>query len=168
MAKRSSQSEAVFKGIGKLAIRWNDLEVELRRLACELYDDWFLVAMFTADMQASALLRAIRPLAEEYDVETRKLNRFLEQAHPVTKHDVPERDLICEHVSCVLKCADRLRLYRNLYVHGVSSWEGSFILGGITTKANNRFSQFEFPLRLPEIRKVSAAVERTVRYSRKV
>jgi hypothetical protein len=171
MRKSRAQSEAIFKSVGKLAVRWNDLDLQLRRLAYSLTDDWFTVAVFSADLQTANLIQSIRVLTAEHDVESSKLNRFIEEARPKTGHRVPLRDMIYEHVDCVLTCADRLRLYRNLYVHCINSPTRDvqhFTLGGMTTRSNGRLSDYNFPLRITEIRKVTAAIERTVRYTEKI
>ncbi len=112
-----SRTEPIFYEVGKLAIAWNNLEWQLRRVAFSLTDDWFTVALLTIDLQAANLIQAIRLLTTEHDAEIAKANRFIEAARPVTQHKVRSRDLVSEHVNCLLNCADRLRLYRNLYVH---------------------------------------------------
>lgn len=164
-----AQSEALFKSVGKLAIRWNDLDLQLRRLAYSLTDDWFTVAILTADLQTANLIQAIRLLAKEYDVESTKLNNFLDEARPKTGHHIRARDMIFDHVDCALTCADRLRLYRNLYIHCIISptayHPSGFILGGMTTRSNGRLSDYEFPLKIREINKVTTAIYHAVNYA---
>jgi hypothetical protein len=169
--KSCDQSEALFKSIGKLTVRWNDLDLHLRSLAQSLTDDWFAVAVFSVDLQTTNLIQSIRILTTEYDVESTKLNHLLEAARPKTGHRVRSRDMIYQHVNCVLTRADRLRLYRNLYIHCINSPFGhhpTFTLGGMTTRSTGRLSDYEFPLRITEIKKVTAAIGRTVRYAEKV
>ena len=142
--------QKIFVCVGELAIRWNDLELQLRRLAYCLTDAWFTVAVFSADMQVSALIQSIKTLAVEYDVESAKLNRLLEAARPKTGHNVLVRDMVVEHVDCVLKCAERLRLYRNLYIHCINSPSREvryFTIGSMTSRTSGRLSVYEFPLK---------------------
>jgi hypothetical protein len=167
MLRASAQPDALFKAIGQLAVRWNDLDIQLRRLAYSLTDDWFTVAVFTTDMPVADLIQSIKLLAAEHDVESSKLNKFLDITRPKTRHRVRSRDLIHEHVAHAVTCADRLRLYRNLYVHCVNSpgiMDSRFTLGGMTARSNGRLSDYLLPLRMREIRKVIAAIQRTTMY----
>jgi hypothetical protein len=172
MPIKRSQSEALFKAVGKLAIRWNDLELQLRRVGCSFTDDWFTVTTLIVDLQAANLIQAIKPLAAEHDVEAAKLNRFLDEARPKTGHRVRLRDMVFPHVDYLLTSADRLRLHRNLYIHCINSLvpEGHppFVLGGMTTRATGRLSDYEFPIKLREINKVTAAIEKAILYADRV
>jgi hypothetical protein len=171
MLRPRAQPDALFTAIGQLAVRWNDLDIQLRRLAYSLTDDWFTVAVFTTDMQVANLIQFIRVLATEHDVELNKLNKFLDVTRPKTRHRVRSRDLIREHVEHALTCAERLRLHRNLYVHCVNSpgiMDSHFTLGGMTARLSGRLSDYLLPLRLREIRKGVAAIRRTTMYIFKV
>jgi len=91
---------------------------------------------------------------------------------PKTNHDVLARDMIFEHVDCILTCADRLRLHRNLYAHAIN-WPTEetpfFTLGGMTTKnKNRRFATYEFPIKVQEIQRAASAVRKLVEYTHRV
>lgn len=166
----SNRPQKIYACVGELAVRWNDLELRLRRLAYSLTDDWFTVAVFSADMQVSALIQSMKTLATEYDVESAKLNKLMEATRPKIRHKVLLRDMIVGHVEGVLSCADRLRLYRNLYLHCINSPSREapyFTIGGMTSRAS-RLSVYELPLKVREIRKVSAAIKRTVDYAKRI
>lgn len=170
MSKFRAQPNALFKAIGKLAVRWNDLELQLRRLTQHLTDDWLSTLALTVDLQAVSLIHSIKVLTAEHDANKAKLTRFLEEARPKTGHRVRSPHLVAEHVGQLLKCADSLRLHRNLYVHCINSPTRDipyFTLGGISARSG-RLSIFETPIRLREIAKVTTAIERTVRYAAKI
>ncbi len=162
MPRSRVQSERVFSQLGKLVVRWNDLELQLRRLLFSLCDDWVTAAIFSVEMNMHAFLNALRIVAKEYDAHVEKLNRLIRQAAG-TPHD-----LVSEHVHCVADCADALRLYRNYYAHGITSpREGEpFTVGGIN--ARGRLTTYDQLLTAAEMRKITVLIGRTVRYAQAV
>ena len=169
---RSPDPYKIFRYVGELAIRWNDLELALKRLASRLRDDDLVVTIFLADMQASSLIQAVRSLAAEHDIEAKKLNDILDAVRQKRQHGVVARSMIMDHVECVLTCSERLRLYRNLFIHGIN-WPTDevpyFSLGGMTVRGKNRrLAFYEFPIKIKEIQRVASAVRRLVEYTHRI
>jgi hypothetical protein len=170
MSKSRAQSEQIFRHVGKLVIRWNDLETQMRRMVQSITEEWFTVHVLTADMNSAGLIRVLKLLAAEQDADMTRLNRFAAAAAEKTGRHLRKIDMISEHVGRLADSADSLRLHRNLYAHCISSPTkevNSFTLGGWTTRSG-RFAGHDQPLRLREIARTISLIDRTIRYAKRL
>jgi hypothetical protein len=171
MAKPRVRPNQLFSYIGKIAVHWNDLEVHLRRLLHSLSEDWFTAAVFSADLQVANLIQVIKTFAAEYDADATKMNRFILAASEKTGRYVRPRDLVSEHVNRVCDCADRLRLYRNAYVHCITSPTKDvprYTFGGMTVRKGRRLEEYDLPLIPADIRNLATLIRRTILYAQRV
>jgi hypothetical protein len=167
---KTVQSEQIFKSVGKLIVRWNDLELQLRRLLYCLAEDWFTAAALSVDMQAANLIQALKTFAAEYDADSTKWNRLFVALSEQTGRPAQTKGPVFEHVNWIVESANRLRLHRNLYAHCINSPTREvprFTLGGMTARGR-RLSDYDFPLDLREIRKVISLISATISYAQKV
>jgi hypothetical protein len=171
MSKSQAQSKRIFSNLGKLVVRWNDVETQLRRLLLCVTDDWFNATLLTIDLPVANFIQALKTIVSERDVDAARFNTFIEAISQKTGRTVRPTDLVSEHVNHVLECADRLRMYRNLYAHCITSPTDDvphFTLGGMTARNGHRLKRYDFPVDLRKIRKTIAAIERTVQYAQRV
>lgn len=171
MRKNRSQSDSIFRCVGRMVIAWNDLELQIRRVLFAITDthEHFLsVATLTADMQAEALFKALKSVAKEHDRFHAKFNRFLVVISEKTGRTPTQIGPISEHIENLYTCADRLRLYRNYYAHGITSPAGkiTYTLGSMT--ARKGLSLHDHPIKLRDITKTTAAITQTVKYGRRI
>jgi hypothetical protein len=169
MPKKRARPEQIFRNVGRLVVAWNDLELHVRRVLFALTDThehFVSVAVLTADMQADALLKALKAVAKEHDTFHTKFNLFLGTLTENTNREPGQIELISEHVEHLYKCADRLRLYRNYYAHGITSPVGkeSYTLGKLTARGG--LLVYDSPIKIHEIIRTIAAISRTIRYAR--
>jgi hypothetical protein len=170
MRRRYARSERIYREIGRLIISWNDLELHLRRLLYAISEDWFSIAALTVDINSDGLIRALKLLSAERDVEVIQINQITQQTIEETGRPFKLMGTIAEHVGRVADCADRLRLHRNIYTHCITSpteHNPRFTLGGMTAR-NGRLATFDLPLRVTEIKKTTNLIERIVRYTQRV
>jgi hypothetical protein len=171
MPKSRAQSERIFRHVGRLVITWNDLELQFRRVLfafTETHEDFVNVATLTADMQADALFKATKAIAKEQEAFRTRLNQFLHAIAEKTGHPRLHYELPSEHVDHLCRCADRLRLYRNYYAHGITSPFGpaSYTLSGITARVG--LQTHDSPIKIRELSRTIAAINRTMRYAQKL
>jgi hypothetical protein len=170
MPKSRAQSVRIFRHVGKLVVRWNDLELQMRRLVQYITEDWFIVHVLTAEIPAEKLIRVLKLLAAERDADMTKLNRFTAAAAEKTGRHGRKIDMVSEHVGRVVDCADSLRLYRNMYAHGITSptvYVNKFTVSGWTTR-KGRLAEYNVPLKLAEIARATSLIGQVLRYAGRV
>jgi hypothetical protein len=171
MPKSPAQSEKLWKEIGRVVLYWNDLELRLRRILHLLSNDWFSVALLTADMQSVTLIQTVRIFAAEHDVDSGKPNKLLDLTRDKVGHNLAPKESIFKHVKHVCDCADRLRAHRNLYAHCVTSPTKDvprYTVSGWTTRNRGRLAQYDVPLNLGEMRKIAKLMTQAISYAERV
>jgi hypothetical protein len=137
MARARAQTAHLLKLVGKLVARWNDLEWGLRYILFAISYDRLTAAILTADAQAVNLMNAVRIMASERDITTSRINVGLSEAAQKEGIRVKLIEPISPHVHHLLDCIDRLREFRNFYVHGITTPRGKakpFSVHGITAR----------------------------------
>jgi hypothetical protein len=132
--------------------------------------DWFIVHVLTAEIPAEKLIRVLKLLAAERDADMTKLNRFTAAADEKTGRHTRKIDMVSEHIGRVVDCADSLRLYRNMYAHGITSPTtvlNTFTVSGWTTR-KGRLAEYNVPLKLAEIARATSLIGQVLRYAQKV
>jgi hypothetical protein len=165
---RSSEPRRFYNQIGKLAVRWNDLELVLKLLIFALSKRGiFVAAILAADMQIIGLLNLIRTLASEYDISNHRINESLKITARKEKIKMKIFDAVAGHVHHLIDGVDIIREYRNYYVHGIlSPTKGQFSVGGMSGR--QRFSIHHRQITLTELRDTTKQIESLVRYGRKL
>jgi len=166
-----SESSEFLAQLGKLVVAWNDLESALGGLIFILAErDPVTAMLLTADMNAATMMNAIRALVIEHDASERRLAGDLAKDSFAKEYLGGPRVVedAAPYVVHLIDFADRLREYRNFYVHGINSPRAKegFLARGRT--ARGRFVFFEQPITLLNLQSLTVSIEACVDYGLKV
>jgi hypothetical protein len=156
----SPEHTELFTQLGRLVIAWNELEHTIRGVIFMLtLRDPVTAIILTADMNASALMQALRTVALEYDSTQEAMHRD-KQANEFFSKALPERALqqVSPHVSHFLEYCDRLRDFRNFYVHGIRVPDPKVGPVARSMSARKRLSFYSASISVSDIEKLTARI----------
>jgi len=158
---------ADYGSLGRLVIAWNDLEFSIRQILIALAHEPITAVMLSADYNAVTMFNTVRMLVHERDQSHNRINEALRVE--MKKRDALIRlyDLAGAHVNNLIDCADRLRIYRNVYVHGIqSAHKGGFFIGSITARPKFAFHMHKLPV--AEVTKITRQVRALSKYAAEI
>jgi hypothetical protein len=148
--------------MGRLVLTWNDLDWTIRNIIFFLaMDDAVSVMILTADMNTAAALNALRALAAERDaLEARNV----QSPQAIKVFGRREVQPILDNVKHFIEYTDRLREYRNFYVHGIRSPQEDKGIWARTISARGRYSMHEQPVTVADLRSLSDRIAHCIGY----
>ena len=157
------QPPQIFTRLGELIVKWNELEGKLQSLVHYLGNDWVTAVVLTAHMGNVSLVDALRTLATERDETAKMLDKY--GASWRREKHWPPLPLLLPDVTHLITCFERLREYRNFYVHGITRTGEGRIFIASSTSARARLTVHEMPVRVRDLIQLIKRIEAVDRYA---
>lgn len=166
----TSDGDELLLHLGKLIVTWNDLETLIRQVLYTLSDrDILTAAILMADMSITGLMNVLRPLAFKYDEWQRAMFVDLQSERRLRDYLGPRQiEPVAPHVNHLIEFTDRLREYRNFYIHGINRPRPGKGFRARTQTARTKFVIFEQPITLADLQILTSEIERCIGYGFKV
>jgi hypothetical protein len=165
----------LFTQLGRLVVAWNWLEQVMRDILYTLsIRDRLTTAILTVDMNATALMRALGTLATEHDtVETIVRKKRERSPDSFTKYlgetlGKKEPQPVFPHVSHFILYCDRLREFRNFYVHGILTPSDNGEAIAATTTARGKLSFYNETISSADLEALTIEIAACSAYGAKV
>jgi hypothetical protein len=151
--------------IGRLVLTWNDLDEWIRHLILLIsIDAPLVVSVLTADMNTSAALNALRALTVEQDASGIRHYRRMKAKANLLPPETREPEPFAPHILHFIEYVDRLREYRNFYLHGISNPKPNSGFEARGRTARGRLSEFRKPITSTDIATLTNEIEKCIAY----
>jgi hypothetical protein len=153
--------------VGKLVLTWNDLDQWIRHLIYLIaMNDALTVMVLTADMRTSAALNALRALTIEQDATAIRSFRRRAAKHPdLFRPGETGPQAAAPHVQHFIDYVDRLREYRNFYVHGIGNPNPDQGFQATGKTARGRLSAFKKAITPRDLELLTGQIQECIRYA---
>ncbi len=152
--------------MGEMLAEWNELEQHLFDLLVILSGSILAGTILAANLQTDSLLKTLKLVASEYDALRQRIDKTLRHKAKQKKLIVKMHGRAVPRVHHLSDYVDRLREYRNYYVHGLRVENKGFYV--FTRSARSRLAAHYESLSVGKIKWLRRRIKIANGYARKI